>query len=148
MQNIIFGDDENTDQPSLWDAVINSMLGGQYGVGNLMSSLVPAGMASGVGSAIMPGPRHQHHTIPVYLCGRDDQPKASIPAADHYLIHGALDKVPFAINTVGGIVNIILNRRKARSFQPVLSKWLRKSSNRAILAGALDVFYVNGGFDG
>ncbi|TCO33847.1 RHS repeat-associated core domain-containing protein, partial [Dokdonella fugitiva] len=149
VQDIIFGDDENTDQPSLWDAVINSMLGGQYGLANLMSSLTPSIATSGLGSlGTSGGPKHQHHTIPVYLCGRDAQPKALIPAADHYVIHGVLDRVPLAINTAGRIVSILLNRRKAKSFQPILSKWLRKSSNRAILAGALDVFYVSGGFSG
>ena len=59
VQDIIFGDDENTDQPSLWDAVINSMLGGQYGLANLMSSLTPSIATSGLGSlGTSGGPKH------------------------------------------------------------------------------------------
>ena len=138
----VFGgpsENDSSEEPTLWDALVTYALGGTNGLANLMddnaSTLAAVGMVGAVAGTAA------HHTVPVYLCGKDSQVKANISSVDHIALHRALDKVPFAFNLAGISVSLILSRWKAKKNLPTLSQYLKKPRNRAVLVGALATFY-------
>lgn len=113
-----------------------------------MGPLLDPGLAGSIGLGAMGAvgwTTELHHTVPVYLCGRDDQPKVSIPRADHIAIHRALDKMPITFTLASASVNLVLSRWKAKKNLPALQAYLSKPNGRKHMVRLLAGFYAMNG---
>ena len=133
---------KETDSQTIWDAFMSVVLG------SLSEWLQDSSLAGSLGLASIGSTYfgvELHHTVPVYLCGRDGQPKVSIPKGDHIAIHSALDKVPFAFTLASISVNVVLSRWKAKKNLPALQAYLVKPNGRRHMVRLLAGFYASNG---
>jgi RHS repeat-associated protein len=84
----------------------------------------------------------EHHTVPKYLCGVEDQVKALVTYSEHQQIHAGLSAVQLSIEAAGtaaaDTLNIPLGRRRSSTVM-TLGK---TQVGRAAISSAIGAFYT------
>ena len=147
------GVNEESDRFGLFDALISisiksvfaSSMTGPIGIGKQLQASVSNG------SSPLP-PTTPHHTVPIYMCGKDQRSNlANIPRSDHRSMHGQLDKIHIAVKVAAQIIDLSLRRggpKQKYLSRPVMTRVARTTQGRSVLAAALGVFYAHGGYWG
>jgi RHS repeat-associated protein len=127
------GEGTSNQMPNLWD-----FLAIMYFRGRVISKSKAEAVA-----VVKPIPNHEHHTIPVYLCGAMLQDKSRITFAEHVAIHAAI--AGLTVTKIGAEMlaeEVVFKRRRTTA---VLDLAATKPGRAAIVA-ELDGLYTSGGW--
>jgi hypothetical protein len=87
--------------------------------------------------------RHGHHTIPIALCGAQEQTPSVLDARDHFAFHSAQADFVFAVAvTEERAEAAVLGRHR----QEDVVRLANSRVGRQIIADALEVLYRDGGW--
>jgi hypothetical protein len=137
---LLYGpENDQSDKPYLLHSVLANM------VPAVMDSLPSLAMGA---LAFVPGSStHDHHTIPMYMCGHRQQLLATIPTSLHHRLHAELRMFEVGVVIAARAIEVSFKyRRRGAAPHPIRDVLGKKSIGRGAIGLGLELFYENRGY--
>jgi RHS repeat-associated protein len=121
--------------PTIWDYVMAMLV---RGVAGSVAAALPAAPSAPNSKRL-----ENHHTIPVYVCGHEEQRKSKLAKPDHDKLHFNLYRYKLGIDLAGVAIDLLVYRKPtSRIIRTPLQRLGAKAVGRAAIASGLAFFYA------